>query len=118
MLQRTTRRVDYIHLPVIPEHSRADMEPFGRLDRKLATKLFLGLINVADGIEGARRRIADAEQVVSNFGVASYCGLGRPPTSVARGPIAHSEPPIPALRRATPETIGSVLDLHRSAAEL
>lgn len=118
ILQRVTRRVDYVHLPVIPEHARADMEPFGRLQRKLETKLFLGLINVVDGVQGARRRITDAEQYVSDFGVGSYCGLGRPATAGARGPIAHSAPPIPALRRATAETIGSVLDLHRSVAEL
>jgi len=118
ILQRVARRVDYVHIPVIPEHSRVDMEPFGRLQRKPETKLFLGLINVVDGVEGARRRIADAEQYVSDFGVGSYCGLGRPATATSRAPTAHSAPPIPALRRATAETIGSVLDLHRSVAEL
>jgi hypothetical protein len=118
ILRRVTRRVDYVHIPIIPEHGRADMEPFQRLELKSDTKLFLGLINVADGIEGAKRRIADAEQFVSGFGVGSYCGLGRPATATALGPTAHSHPPIPALRRATPKTIGSVLDLHRSVAEL
>ena len=72
--------------PVIPDHARADMEPFGRLQRKPETKLFLGLINVVDGVQGARRRITDAEQYVSDFGVGSYCGLGRPATADCTGP--------------------------------
>ena len=80
--------------------------------------LFRLAVYIEDGVEGARRRIADAEQYVSDFGVGSYCGLGRPATATARAPIAHSVPPIPALRRATAETIGAVLDLHRSVAEL
>ena len=118
ILRRVKRRVDYIHIPIIPEHSDADMTPLASLDLQTETQLYLGLINVWDGVDGARRRIAAAEKVVTGFGVASYCGLGRPPSVEARGPSAHSHPPIPALLRATPETIGEVLDLHRTVAEL
>jgi hypothetical protein len=46
--------------------------------------------------------------------VSFFCGLGMPPAPGA----AAAAPPIPALRRATPETIDDVLDLHRKVAEL
>ena len=77
ILQRVTRRVDYVHLPVIPEHSRADMAPFARLQRKPETKrFFLGLINVADGVEGARRRIDDARTIRVRLWRWFYCRPG------------------------------------------
>jgi hypothetical protein len=57
-----------------------------------------------------------AEAFVSDFGIGSFCGLGRPPARDAHGPNSHTHPPIPALRRATPETIGEMLDLHRQVA--
>ncbi|HWE75717.1 MAG TPA: hypothetical protein VG328_21335 [Stellaceae bacterium] len=118
ILERVTRRVDYIHLPVIPEHRQEDYTPFKDLALSPDTYLYLGLVNIADGVEGAKRRIAMAEKVVPNFGVGSFCGLGRPPLPDASGPTSHSHPPIPELTRATPETIGAVLDLHRQVAAL
>jgi hypothetical protein len=118
ILERVTRRVDYIHLPVIPEHRQNDYAAFKYLELSPDTYLYLGLINMHDGIEGAKRRIAMAEKVVSNFGVGSFCGLGRPPAPGATGPSSHSNPPIPELQRASPDTIGAVLDLHRQAAAL
>ena len=118
VLRKVTRRVDYVHIPIIPEHSEADMASLARLAIKRETQLYLGLINCDDGVDGARRRIAAAETAVTGFGVAFFCGLGRPPSPEARGPTAHSHPPIPALRRASTETIDDVLDLHRAVAEL
>jgi hypothetical protein len=118
IFQKIRRRIDYVHIPLIPGHGAAAMAPLQRLALKPETKLYLGLINLGDGKEGARKRIAVAEKYVSGFGVAWYCGLGRPPSDLARGPLAHSRPPIPALQRATPDTIGAVLDLHREVAEL
>ncbi|MBA2680567.1 MAG: hypothetical protein H0U76_19495 [Ktedonobacteraceae bacterium] len=43
------------------------------------TKLYLGLVHNSDGVEGAQKRIAAAQQVVSDFGVATECGMGRRP---------------------------------------
>lgn len=118
ILGRVTRRVDYIHLPVIPAHRQDDYAVFKDLARPAGTHLYLGLINIADGIEGAKRRIEMAEKFVPSFGVGSFCGLGRPPAPDATGPSSHANPPIPELRRASPETIGAVLDLHRQVAAL
>lgn len=118
VLRRVTRQIDYLHFPIIPDHGEADMAPLKDLALQPATKLYLGLINIAGGVDDARRLIAAAETAVTGFGVAFFCGLGRPPSSQARGPTAHSHPPIPALRRASSDTIADVLDLHRAVAEL
>jgi hypothetical protein len=118
LLKKVARRVDYVHIPIIPEHTETDMAPLGRLRLSGETQLYLGLINTVDGVDGARRRIAIAEKIVTGFGVASYCGLGRPDTAQARGPSAHADPPIPALQRATSDTIRDVLELHRAVAEI
>src|SRR4029079_14590905 len=75
--------------------------------------------------------IALAEAVVSDFGVAAFCGLGHPPVSggyeaqrremglqAIKSTSEGQAPTHPGLRRATPETIDDVLDLHRRVAEL
>ena len=66
-------------LPVIPAHRQDDYAAFKDLALPAGAHLYLGLINIADGVEGAKRRIAMAEKVVPSFGVGSFCGLGRPP---------------------------------------
>jgi hypothetical protein len=49
---------------------------------------------LTDGLDGARRRLAAAREVVTDFGVATECGFGRRP----------------------PETVLALLDLHRDVA--
>ena len=115
IISRVRRPVGYVHIPIIPEHAAEDFQPLKELELRGA-KLYLGLINFADGLEGARKRMTLAETVVSDFGVASFCGLGRPATLNVRPTQFHRHSPIAALRRATPETIDTVLDLHRSVA--
>src|SRR5262249_9674722 len=127
------RPIGYIHIPVIPEHDKPeDYAPFKALKLHPETKLILGLVNLADGLDGARRRIALAETAVAGFRLPPFCGLGQPPAegggyeAQRRGmglqPIKSATegqaPAHPGLRRATPETIGAVLDLHRQVAEL
>ena len=114
ILRRATRPIHYVHIPIIPDHAESDFVHLANLERGSETKLHLGLINLADGLEGARRRIAAAKTAVSDFGVSMFCGLGR----AAAPRIAPYSPVVPQLRRATPETIGDVLDLHRAVAEL
>jgi hypothetical protein len=116
ILDRMQRPVGYVHIPIIPEHVEAEYAPLKRLGLKPGTMLYLGLLNLADGLEGARRRINMAKTVIDPFGIAMFCGLGRAPTPGAPLTSNQLNPPIPALRRATPETIGEVLDLHKAAA--
>ena len=66
------------------------------LKLKPGTELYLGLVHFTDGVEGARRRLAAAKRVVTDFGVATECGLGR----------------------RTPAPIPPLLALHREVAEL
>jgi hypothetical protein len=132
LARRIKHPIAYIHIPVIPEHDKAEhYAPFGQLNLHPETKLILGLVNLQDGLEGAKKRIALAEQFVRDFGVAMFCGLGMPPAeggfeaqrrALGLHPIKSAFPPEapahPGLRRATPETIGEVLDLHRLVAGL
>jgi hypothetical protein len=68
--------------------------PLRELKLNPETELYLGLIHYTDGVEGARERIAAAQRAVTDFGIATECGLGRRP----------------------PETVRPLLELHRAVA--
>jgi hypothetical protein len=38
--------------------------------------LYLGVIDVADGLDAAKRRVQAAQSVLPAFGVSTVCGLG------------------------------------------
>ncbi|MQA83735.1 MAG: hypothetical protein GEV03_03630 [Streptosporangiales bacterium] len=71
--------LDWIHLPV-PQDRDDDgyFSPLVALRRRPETQLYLGLVHLDDGLEGARRRIS-AAKAVGDFGIAAECGLGRRP---------------------------------------
>jgi hypothetical protein len=76
-----TRPLNWMHMPV--PRDRADDAYFAPLrDLKLhqETELYLGLVHIHDGAEGARGRIAAAQRAVAKFGVATECGMGRRPS--------------------------------------
>src|SRR5262249_26516423 len=110
IIARTSRPIGYLHIPVIPEHAPKDYQCFTRLELPAKTKLYLGLLNLADGLEGAKRRIAMASAVIPDFGISMFCGLGRPSTALARGPSSHS------VRWAAPRS-GGLKSLRRSDEE-
>ena len=117
VVQRVHRRVDYLHLPTIPEHGEEDFAPLRDLRLAPETTVYLGLIHRSDGIEGARRRIAAAQTALPEFGVASFCGLGNPgavtpPSDVRVGEALHEE------MRTRERDIEDVLRLHRAVATL
>lgn len=87
------RSLEWLHLPVPKERDDdAYYAPLARLALPPGARLFLGLVHRTDGMEGARRRIAAAERVVSGFGVATECGLGRrPPASIPDLLALHAE---------------------------
>ena len=77
---RAQRSIDWIHMPVPKE--RDDDGYFARLAGltvQPGCELYLGLVHMTGGIAGTRRRIAAAEKVVRNFGIATECGFGRRP---------------------------------------
>ena len=43
------------------------------------TELYLGVVHIRDGVDGARRRIATAKRHAQSFGIATECGMGRRP---------------------------------------
>jgi methionine synthase II (cobalamin-independent) len=76
--QKVKHEIAYIHLPV--PALRATDEFFAPMrEFKLSpnTEIFLGLLHAADGVEGAKRRIALAHKYVPKFGVATECGFAR-----------------------------------------
>ena len=89
------RPLNWIHMPV--PRGRDDgayLEPLGDLRLRPETHLFLGLVHLTDGAEGAKRRIQAALRFVRDFGVATECGWGR----------------------RAPQTIPTLLELHREVS--
>lgn len=90
------RDIDFLHLPVPRNRDDAAYyAPLARLRLPVATELFLGLLHLEDGVDGALRRIRAGRAFAPRFGLACECGLGR----------------------CAPESIPAWLDLHRLAAE-
>lgn len=95
-----TRHIDFMHIPTTPTFDERDFAQLTQLQLDPSTELYLGLVHVDDGVEGARRRIAAAEKYRKNFGIAAYCGLA----GMSRKQYTN------------PLSIGEVLDIHRDAA--
>jgi methionine synthase II (cobalamin-independent) len=91
----TNRQIDWFHVPVpIDRDDAGYYAPLERLSLDPHTEFYLGLIHYADGVDGAKRRIATAREFVEDFGIATECGFGRRP----------------------PETIEPLLRLHADVA--
>ncbi len=89
------RPLSWIHLPV--PRNRTDAAyyaPLRQLRLGAETELYLGLVHHTDGVAGTLQRIKAAQQVVTDFGVATECGLGRRPA----------------------ETIPEILQIHAAVA--
>jgi hypothetical protein len=90
--QRVSRPIDWLHMPV--PRSRDDDDYFAPLaDLRLRpdAKLYLGLIHLTDGVEGAHRRMAAAAKYIGDFGIATECGFGRrPPETIAELIALHA----------------------------
>ena len=72
--------VDWVHMPVPRDRSdEAYFAPLRDLRLQPDTELYLGLVHLTDGVDGTRARIAAAQTVVTEFGVATECGFGRRP---------------------------------------
>ena len=91
------RPIQWVHMPVPRDRTDdAYFAPLQHLTLRPETEFYLGLLHFTDGVEGTQRRIEAAQRVVSDFGIATECGLGRRP----------------------PETIPDVLRLHAQVADL
>jgi len=93
---RLRRTLDLVHMPVPwDRHDAAYFSPLSNLHISAQTKLCLGLIHLTDGLPGLQRRSDRAQEVVSDFAVATECGMGRRPR----------------------ESMDELLELHRIAAQ-
>lgn len=80
-VQAVARPVQYVHMPVqLSDLSDEFYAPLDRLQISGA-RLYLGLVDLSDGVEGALRRVELARRHVRSFGVATPCGWGRRPLS-------------------------------------
>ncbi len=72
------RQINWIHMP-LPRNRDDDayFAPLRNLHLHPETELYLGLVHYTDGVEGTQRRIAAAQKVIADFGVATECGFGR-----------------------------------------
>lgn len=72
------RTVEFFHMPVPVERDDDEyFAPLKNLALKPETELYLGLIHDSDGTEGTRRRMAAADKVCGQYGIATECGFGR-----------------------------------------
>jgi methionine synthase II (cobalamin-independent) len=76
------RQVDFAHAPVQFAEGLNDSHyaPLSDLDIGGA-RLYLGLVDSSDGVEGALARADVAQRHLSDFGVGTACGWGRRPLS-------------------------------------
>lgn len=91
VIASAARPLSWLHLPVpIARDDAAYFAPLASLEP--VAELYLGLIHREDGVDGAQRRIAAASAVVSSFGVATECGIGRAPEGSTEGILqTHAE---------------------------
>jgi hypothetical protein len=72
------RPITLIHMPVPRDRSDAAyFAPLRRLKLDPKTRLCLGLVHYTDGLEGTKKRLEAARQVVQDFAIGTECGFGR-----------------------------------------
>ena len=97
ILANAGRPVNWVHMPVpVDRDDDAYFEPLRKLKREAGTELYLGLVHIGDGVEGALRRMDAASRFAGDFGIATECGFGR-----AR----------------TPDMAAEIMRIHADAAE-
>jgi hypothetical protein len=90
LLSRTSHKISYFHCPVplsAMPHLAEYFAPLKELCptlREQGCELYLGLVHPGD-LEGTKARIAEAQKVAPEFGVATECGLGRTPVEDFEG---------------------------------
>jgi hypothetical protein len=95
------RSINWLHMPVPRDRTDdAYFAPLTELRLRAETELYLGLVHLTDGVDGARARVAAAQKVVEQFGIGTECGMGRRP----------------AEKGGAPETLRELLRIHAEVA--
>ena len=71
-----SRTLNWVHMPAPHVEDDEYFAPLRSLALQPDTELYLGLLRLGDGVDGAQERIAAAYRHVRGFGVATDCGLG------------------------------------------
>lgn len=102
IVHQAARPVQWLHMPVpIERDDEAFFAPLRDLRLPAATELYLGLVHFRDGVAGALRRIDAARRAgITEFGVASECGMGRRPPE----------------RGGSTDTLRELLDIHAAVS--
>lgn len=76
--ETSPRVINWIHMPVPRDRlDDAYFVPLKDLKLQPATRLYIGLIHLTDGVEGTLARLDTARRFASDFGIATECGFGR-----------------------------------------
>jgi hypothetical protein len=75
IVESSGRKVDWIHLPVLPDVGEAFFAPLKNL-KPSGTRIYLGVVH---NMAGFKERIALARKYLPEFGLGGYCGFGRVP---------------------------------------
>jgi hypothetical protein len=75
IVRNTPRRIDFLHLPVVPTAGREFFAPLTKLEIRGA-RVFLG-VEAKDGQDALLRRARAAREFLPSFGISHYCGYGR-----------------------------------------
>ena len=75
LVERTPHRIDFFHLPAMPDAGRDFFAPLTDLNIG-DTRVFIGLAH-GDGIDGIVKRGRHAQAFLPDFGISNYCGYGR-----------------------------------------
>ncbi len=92
-LSAAPRPIAWLHVPVPASWTEPrSYAPLAKLKLQPQTQLYLGVVHLADGIQGARQRLARARELVEPYGIATECGWGRrPPETVPELLRLHAE---------------------------
>jgi hypothetical protein len=78
IIENSSHAVKWIHMPVPANRDDAEyFQPLVSLKRRPGTELYLGLVHATDGVDGTVRRMRAASRFVSDFGIATECGIAR-----------------------------------------
>lgn len=98
-----SRRITWFHLPVPRgRDDAAYFAPLSGLHIDPGTEIYMGLIHLTDGVEGARRRAAAARRYLPSFGIATECGFGRRPAETVPALLALHRTLMDGLNEAVP----------------
>ena len=78
LIDGAARPVDFVHMTVpISRTDDAYFAPLDDLRHDEIGRVYLGLVHLGDGVDGARQRIAAARPHLTDFGISTECGMGR-----------------------------------------